>query len=321
MASLEVLSLAIIPKAVMESVNCFHSLIRVNFIKVLLAVTFLFVFEHCTAGDSVSDSLKMKRSRIISLSSAGVISAGSYIALSEIWYSDFDKTDFHFFNDLNEWNGMDKLGHVTTAYNLSDYSSRVFRRCGWQEKSALIGSAFGFTYTSALEFLDAYSAEWGFSVYDLGANFLGSSSFYLQDKLNGAQMARWKWSYSDSGLSSINPGLLGSTTSERMLKDYNGQTYWLSIDLFKLNSAQERWISVSLGHSIHDFTRAQRGLISEPFQPSSQWLVSFDVNWDKVPLRNKHLKNVLKVLNFIKLPFPAVQWANGSGITFHPIYF
>ena len=128
-------------------------------------------------------------------------------------------------------------------------------------------------------------------------------------------------SYSDSGLAHISPNLLGSNISERLLKDYNGQTYWASFSALRLNKSQQRWICFSLGYSIEGFTRARKSDIQTPLFPRSQYFLSLDVDWNKVPIRNKHLKNVLKALNFIKVPFPALQWDKKDGIAFRPVYF
>src|SRR6188472_3997050 len=43
--------------------------------------------------------------------------AGSFFALNKAWYSGFPRSSFHFFNDNNEWNQMDKAGHMWTNYH------------------------------------------------------------------------------------------------------------------------------------------------------------------------------------------------------------
>src|ERR1700757_2226381 len=44
------------------------------------------------------------------------LASGSLVALSQVWYKDYPRTSFHFFNDNGEWLQMDKCGHATTAY-------------------------------------------------------------------------------------------------------------------------------------------------------------------------------------------------------------
>lgn len=269
------------------------------------------------------DSLERRNKvrKINSISAAGLFTVGSYVVLNKVWYNDFERVSFHFFDDSREWNGMDKAGHLTTAFNISERSSEFFKKSGWCKKSPYLGASFGFLYTSTLEILDAYSRDWGFSAYDLGSNFIGAGIFLLQEKKLNHQLVRFKWSYSDSGLAKFSTDLLGSNTYESLLKDYNAQTYWASVGLMRLNSRQERWICASVGYSIDGFIRARKNDIPSTLDPRSQYYISLDIDWNKIPIRNRHLKNVLKVFNFVKIPFPALQWDKKYGVTFRPLYF
>ena len=166
-----------------------------------------------------------------------------------------------------------------------------------------MGASFGFVYTSTLEFLDAYSADWGFSMYDLGSNFIGAGVYLLQEKKFNSQLIRFKWSYSNSGLAEAAPNLLGSNSYESLLKDYNAQTYWASVGFIRINSSQERWICASLGYSIDGFIRARTPDIPGDLNPRSQYYLSLDIDWSKIPTKNKHLKKD-KILNELKLIFP-----------------
>jgi hypothetical protein len=48
------------------------------------------------------DTTKHNRLYLLAGGSAAIY-AGSFIGLSEAWYSEQDRTDFHFFNDSKEW--------------------------------------------------------------------------------------------------------------------------------------------------------------------------------------------------------------------------
>ncbi len=274
---------------------------------------------------AMHDSIPVRRSfktPASSLAIAGMVTTGSYVILNQIWYKDYEKQSFHFFNDLNEWNGMDKAGHMTSSYVLSERMEPFFKRFNWGEKSSIVAATFGFTYTSTLEILDAYSEGWGFSVTDLGANFLGSSLYLAQEKLLENQRLRLKWSFQKSGLAFGNPELLGEGLAEQMLKDYNGQTYWASFSLFSPTKKNRlpKWLAISGGYGINNFIRARPEQVSG-LDPYSEFYFSLDVDWSKIPVRNKHVKNILSVLNIIKLPFPTLQLDKKAGLTFHPIYF
>ena len=41
------------------------------------------------------------------------------VGLQYLWYKKYPKSSFHFFDDNDEWLQMDKMGHATTAYNIS----------------------------------------------------------------------------------------------------------------------------------------------------------------------------------------------------------
>jgi hypothetical protein len=46
------------------------------------------------------------------------------------------------------------------------------------------------------------------------------------------------------------PNVLGSSLAEQMLKDYNGQTYWLSVNLhsFYKGSKIPKWLNLAIGY-------------------------------------------------------------------------
>ena len=302
--------------------NFFHLFLNRFF--PMKVIAFLgFVVISIQLDGQVIDSLERQSNvkRMLSVSATGLFTIGSYAILNEVWYEDFERVNFHFFDDFQEWNGMDKVGHLTTAYSISERSCELFEKSEWSSKSPYLGASFGFVYTSLLECLDAYSADWGFSMYDLGSNFIGAGVYLFQEKKFNSQPIRFKWSYSKSGLAETATNLLGSNVYESLLKDYNGQTYWASVAFMRINSRHERWICASLGYSIDGFIRARAQDIDSGFNPRSQYYLSLDIDWSRIPTKNKHLKNVLKAFNFIKIPFPALQWDKKKGVIFRPLYF
>ena len=107
--------------------------------------------------------------------------AGSFVALNKAWYADYPKQSFHFFNDLPEWQQMDKAGHVWTAYQISRVSGDIWRWTGINERKAIwLGGISGVAYQSIIEILDGFSAEWGFSMWDMTANVIGSGAYVSQ---------------------------------------------------------------------------------------------------------------------------------------------
>jgi hypothetical protein len=276
---------------------------------------------------SPSDTLNNKR-LIASAIGTGVIWSGSIIGLSSIWYKDFPKTSFHTFDDSREWMQMDKMGHVFTAYHLSDKVSKLYRWSGLdRKKSALIGAGVGWGYQMSFELLDAQSADWGFSWSDVGANTLGSGLFLSQELIWQEQYVKLKFSYSPSDFAQYRPSILGASFSERLLKDYNGQTYWLTFSpgcIFP-KSKIPAWIAIAAGYSVdaklvgsNDFFQTADGLKS--FTAKREFVLSLDLDVTKLPIKKPWLKKVLSPFNLIKIPFPALVF-RGNDISGRLLYF
>src|SRR4051812_26225664 len=69
-------------------------------------------------------SFNKKRCAVV-VSTEAVLSTGTLIALSQVWYKDYPRTTFHSFNDKGEWLQMDKIAHATTAYTIGKYGMRL----------------------------------------------------------------------------------------------------------------------------------------------------------------------------------------------------
>lgn len=274
-----------------------------------------------------ADSLH--KGRLIATSiSIGTVWSGSIIALNQVWYDGFEKTKFHSFDDSKEWMQMDKVGHAFTAYHLSQQAAKLYRWTGLNRKtSALIGTGIGFGYQLTFEFLDGRSSAWGFSWSDLAANGLGSALFLTQELRWQEQKFKLKFSYHPTEYAQYRPNTLGSNFSERLLKDYNGQTYWLTFSpgtLFPQSNIPE-WISVAAGYSVdqklagmNDYFVSGDGL--KTFKAQREFVLSLDIDVTKLPIKKKWLKTVLSPFNIIKIPFPAVVFQS-NGVTGKWLYF
>ncbi|MBK8291123.1 MAG: DUF2279 domain-containing protein [Flammeovirgaceae bacterium] len=137
-------------------------------------------------ADTVSN-VNSQRLKIVVIGST-VAYTGAMIGLSSVWYSQYDKQDFQFFNDAGEWKQMDKVGHFYSAYQLSSISSNSLQWSGVsKKKSDWIGALTGFAVISSIEVLDGFSAGYGASVSDLAANALGAG-FTWANKLSGSRL-------------------------------------------------------------------------------------------------------------------------------------
>ena len=153
-------------------------------------------------------SKKQKTNRQIFIGAVNVVGyGGSLIILSNTWYKNYPHTSFHTFNDAGEWLQVDKFGHGWTAYNTGRVSAAMWRWAGLSQKqSAIIGGLSGAVYLTVIEFLDAHSAQWGWSWGDMTANIVGSGLFISQELLWKEQRIQYKFSFhhKDYGDSALN---------------------------------------------------------------------------------------------------------------------
>ena len=178
-----------------------------------------------------SDTLNIPRRNAVILSEA-TISAITLVGLNQLWYSDYDRSKFHTINDNNEWLQMDKFGHVFTSYQLGKHGAQLLNWSGVKKRDQLLyGATLGFTFLTAVEVLDGYSKEWGFSWGDILANGVGTGLYIGQKLLWNEQRIAVKYSFHDTKFARLNPNKLGETYMEQILKDYNGQTYWFCFNL------------------------------------------------------------------------------------------
>jgi uncharacterized protein YfiM (DUF2279 family) len=274
---------------------------------------------------------EQKRKRQWLVGGLNVIGYGtSIIIFNNTWYKDYPKTSFHTFNDNEEWLQMDKVGHGWAAYNAGRASAAMWRWAGVsQKKAAWIGGLSSTVYLTVIEFLDAHSAKWGWSWGDMAANLLGSGLFISQELGWEEQRIQFKFSfhrksYSDPMLNERSDDLFGSSWTERMLKDYNGQTYWLSANLksFFRGSNLPAWLNVAIGYGADGMFGGFHNIwIDEDtgvpvnrtdIKRYRQWFLAPDINLSKIKTNKKGVKVLFDVLDAFKFPTPSLELSNGK---------
>jgi hypothetical protein len=277
-----------------------------------------------------SDTLNGKR-LFYATGVTGVAYTGAIIGLNELWYKQYPRSSFQFFNDNTTWLQMDKLGHSLTAYQVGRLGYEVMRWSGVEEKpSVWIGGNLGLFFLTTLEMLDAYSAEWGFSWGDCIANVAGTSLFIGQQLAWGEQRMALKFSYSASEYAQYRPETLGSGGIESLLKDYNGQTIWLSVNPSSFSKEPTPflpWLSVSFGYSANGMLGGSgnpelnsAGEVLPDLNRYRQYLLSFDVDLTRIPVKSHFLRTVFSTIGFIKVPAPAIEFSQGN-VQWHWLYF
>ena len=274
-----------------------------------------------------SDSLNIQRRNGVVISQSTLM-GGTLLVLSEAWYKDYEKSGFHLYNDNSEWLQMDKVGHVFSGYQLSRGSSELLQWSGVSKKqSVLYGSLSGFTFLTAVEVLDGFSSEWGFSYGDMIANLSGSVLYAGQELLWNEQRISLKFSFHTTPYASRRPTVLGNNLQEQILKDYNGQTYWLSFNLhsFLKESKIPKWLNLAVGYGAEGMIMGQDDLVNMIYLPEKerfrQLYLSLDIDLTKIKTNSHFLKTLFSVVNTIKIPAPTIEFTTNGTTKFHTFYF
>jgi uncharacterized protein YfiM (DUF2279 family) len=271
-----------------------------------------------------------QRAQIASYSTLALY-AGTMSGLYQLWYSQYDLTGFHFFNDNNEWLQMDKAGHTFSAYIAGRQGYNVCRWTGLDEQhSALIGGNLGWVFLASVEVLDGFSKGWGFSIGDMAANTIGSAMFISQQLTWHEQRMELKVSFHQTKYAHYRPDLLGENYTEQLLKDYNGQTLWLSGNIKSFLAENYRcptWLNIAIGYGAEGMTGAFANIIEFDNQPAPsfkrcrQFYLSPDIDFTKIKTQSKFLKFIFETTRFIKVPLPALELNTKGQWKFHAVYF
>jgi hypothetical protein len=293
----------------------------------LIFISFFILASSVQSFGFAQDTTRINKKRLIAVV-AGVNGtyAASMIYLSHTWYNNQTQTSFHFFNDNREWLQMDKIGHATTSFHESEFLIQAYQWSGVSRKKAIIyGGIGGFLYQTPIEILDGFSTEYGASYGDVIANASGSALVIGQYLLWDEIRIQPKFSFHQSGLAHQRPNVLGSTIGEQILKDYNGQTYWLSFNLssfIKKENKFPKWLNIAVGYGAQGmiYSRKEENVLNGYSLPYRQYYLSFDIDMRHVKTKKKWLKYCLYPLNFIHIPFPSLQF-DKKGVHFYPLYF
>ncbi len=270
---------------------------------------------------SINPKEKNKNLNQLILYEVGTYSLG-LVAMNELWYKNYPKSNFHFINDNSSWLQMDKMGHIATSYYSGVNGIKLYRWAGIDDKKAIwIGGLRGTFYNSIIEILDGFSENWGASMGDFASNSFGSFIAISQELYWKEQRILIKYSYSRSDLSYQNSELFGDNFFQRTFKDYNGQTYWISMNINSIfrsdNSQFPDWLNLALGHSAKGMTSPNNTTDDGRYR---QFFLSFDIDLMRIKSKNKIFSVLSNVFGYIKIPFPTIEYSNNQ-FTLHPIYF
>ena len=274
------------------------------------------------------DSIKpIPQSRlIITEVSAGALYVGSMAVLDQLWYKDQFRSYFAWQDDIGEWKQMDKCGHAFTAYYEGYYGITLLESAGMSHNKAIwYGGLWGILMQYPIEVFDGFSNLYGASPSDLAANTVGTALVIGQELAWNDQKIVLKFSDHPSTYAKYRPNELGSTLAERLIKDYNGQTYWLGTGLYNFAPKANipKWLNITFGYGAEGMIGAYNNQFPNTpnFPRYRQYYLSLDVNLFKIKTRSKFVNTVLSTIGFIKIPAPTLEYDENGKWAFHVIYF
>ncbi len=286
--------------------------------------------QYFPVGDTTLSQHEIKR-RVRIVAAINIVGySAAMVGLYAAWYSKYEKTGFHTFNDWKEWLQTDKVGHMYSAYAESAVSMELWRWTGISRKKRIwLGGMSGAVYQTVIEVLDGFSEGWGWSWADFGANILGSGMLVAQELAWDEQRIKLKFSvhrktYDDPELNKRSDELFGTSSIERYLKDYNGQTYWASISprSFFKESNWPAWLSVAIGYGSEGLFGGTENIATDDdgnvtfYRPDvkryRQWFLSPDIDLSRIKTKKKGVKIALTLLNMFKFPAPSLEFSNGK---------
>lgn len=277
-------------------------------------VVFLFSYLSSTVfAQDTTEAINHKRLRTFTIASTATYTL-SMAGLYHLWYRNSEQQPFQFFNDNGEWKQVDKVGHFYSAFYISYATHSALRWSNVPAKKAqLAGAITGFAVLLPIEIFDGFSRAYGASTGDLIANAGGSLLFLGQYALWNEPRIFPKFSFHRTAFAPQRPNTLGGSFLEEVLKDYNGQTYWLSIDLDKFTKFP-KWLNVAVGYGAEEMIFGRdwqnRNL---GFNPYRQYYLSLDLDLTGIRTRSKSVRTMLQILSIIKLPAPALSFSRKGG--------
>jgi Predicted periplasmic lipoprotein (DUF2279) len=259
---------------------------------------------------------------------ATVAYGGSLWALGKLWY-DKPNEAFHWFDDNAQWQQMDKAGHAYSAFQLSRLAQGLAQWAGAPPARALAQApAWGWAALAPIEWLDGRQPGYGASPGDLLANTLGAALYWAQARWLPTADLQAKFAFWPSHLAAARPERLGRHLGQQLFKDYNGQTYWLSVggnwlfgpgrtpaDAGPTPPAPWR-LAIGYGAGGLVYGNPQQNL-AQGYGGHRRFFVGVDLDWAYVQhwlgLTGPGWQAVFFAAQAYRCPAPALSWATGRG--------
>ena len=265
--------------------------------------------------DSVSSTVKERRG--INWLRFGVVSGVtvgfgvlSYDYFNKVWWSGVKVKRLTIKDDWDAYLLADEFGHFYSGFLIADIYRKLFQWSGFSGKvSALAGAGISIIYeVFAVEFTDGFTTRWGFSPSDAIMDLLGAGFPVAQEFLPELKNFTFKWSYTPSGytwgdyirLKSLKDALY----KKQFHTDYEGMTFWLSIDF-------QKYLPEKIEKLIPDFIQIAVGYgvmnINSRKMRKHEIFIALDFDLLKVNTGVKVLDSIIHTLNYIHLPAPTLR--------------
>jgi hypothetical protein len=128
--------------------------------------------------------------------------------------------------------------------------------------------------------------------------------------------------------------LYGTSFAERMLKDYNGQVYWLSVNPRSFMNDQSSfpgWLNIAAGYGAggmlggfeNAWTDEATGklLTRHDIARYRKFYFAPDLDLTRIKTESRALQLAFVLLNIVKFPAPAIEINTLGEIRFHPMLY
>ena len=250
-----------------------------------------------------------------------MVGGATYLYLDRVWWSENNNQfSFSSSNDFVYARNLDKVGHFYGGYFASELFNNAFLWAD-SEKPLKLALRNSIIIQSIIELKDAYSPNYGFSIYDLLSGAAGSYFHYIKNKSNKLNYIDIKFSYfkrSDKYWQlEKERGKLAS--NYEFFNDYVNQTYWLTCKLNKILDFEFfKNFNLAIGTGLDDSQFLNNSSIDGG---SREYYISLDYNLKHIfrKSNNKFVKNIIYYIDYFKLPSPTIRFVPSYKL--HFFYF
>ncbi len=232
-----------------------------------------------------------------------------------------DKSEFRILEDISQDMWADKFGHFFGAY----FTSYLLRESlieigvGW-DASAIWGGALGLSYSTYVEILDGFGANWGFSPSDWYSDVAGAAFFVGQHYFPFLQNVTPKFIYYPAKWA----GEKERRPHDMFIDDYSSQTFFFSFNVYNvlpknLKSYWPSWLQLSVGYAArnlcdpraYDCDECYSEIKTPDVWGSPRYILALDYDFVKLLPKGPPLWNWFRqTLNHFKFPSPALEFSS-----------